>query len=56
VAQEVAQAGDLGSCLVADDDVLVAASPDLLFPAVDASDFLGEVTVQVAGEGGELLV
>ena len=53
--EQISQTSDLGFGLVAGDDVGVAAAPDLLLPAVEASDLSGDLGIDVAHETGELL-
>lgn len=54
MAQEVAQAGDLGRLFLADDDGLVAASPNLVSPTPGASHFLGDLGIDESHEACEL--
>ena len=56
VREKVAEALDLSGGLVAHQDALIAAAPDLFLPAVHPPDLLGEVAVEVGHEGGELVV
>ena len=50
LAQQVAETSLLGFRLVADDDMRVAAAPEVLPPVVKATDLLGEIAGEVGHE------
>lgn len=55
VGHDVAESGDLCFCLVTDHDVLISTMPEGTTPSMQPSRLLGQVSLKVTDEIGQLL-
>jgi hypothetical protein len=55
VGKEIAQSGDLGSGFLGDEDGSIAPLDQGAAPTVESAGFFGEISVEIAHEGGQLI-